>query len=123
MARTRSAWWVWCGAIAPAADHTPPGTQADAELVRLERLGEIVVGAGVHAFYEITVFRPPTARERTRTVRGHAAQPLADFDPVEAGHHPVEQRQPEGSGLSSTFRASRPSGTMMTSHPHRVSRM
>ena len=77
-----------------------PGAQAHPQLVGLKRLGEIVVGAGLHTFHQIFGIR---ARGEQQDVHvGFAAggaHPAADIHTVQTGHHPVENCQLRPIGL------------------------
>jgi hypothetical protein len=63
--------------------------QACQQLVERERLGEVVIGAGVEA---VDPVRHGGARGQHQHRRPHAlgAQPAADLEPVEVGEHRVE---------------------------------
>ena len=72
-----------------------PGAQAHPQLVRMEGLGEVIVRSGIHAFHQILGSRPRGQQQdvEVRFARdgAHAA---ADLNAIEAGHHPIEDRQP-----------------------------
>ena len=73
------------------------GVQADAQLVGIEGLGEVIVGAGVHALDQILRFG--AGGEEQDVDVGFAvgtADAAADFNAIHAGHHPIQYGQAGG---------------------------
>ncbi len=81
--------------IAVQVENTASGAEAHLELVGVEGLGDVVVGAGLQAFDEIL---PVAARGQQQQVGialairdpGVLADQPADLGAAQAGHHPVE---------------------------------
>ncbi len=71
-----------------------PGADADAQFMGVEGLGEVIVGAGVHAFDQVLGFGAGGEQEDVdvRFAIGAANFP-ADFDAIHAGHHPIEHSE------------------------------
>jgi hypothetical protein len=69
--------------------------QPDTRLVRMEWLREIVVGARIHTVYQVLSRRAGGQQDHVdvRLARCRA-NALADFDPVEPEHHPVQDGEP-----------------------------
>ena len=76
-------------------EDAPPGTNAYPELLRVERLRQIVVRARFHALHQILRFG---ARRQQHDVyirfTPGGAYPAADLHAIHARHHPVQHRQP-----------------------------
>jgi hypothetical protein len=73
------------------------GAQPGEEFVERERLGEVVVGAGVQAGDAIGDLAAGGQHEHRDPVPG-SPQPLADGDTVQAGQHHVEHDRVETAG-------------------------
>ncbi len=73
-----------------AGQHSPdPGHQ----LIGVERLGEVIVGAGLEAARDVRVLHAGTHQQDRQLLGGRpSAQPLGDLVAVEPWHHHVEHR-------------------------------
>ena len=93
-----------------AAGHrAQPGEQ----LVHAERLGDVVVGAGVEGV-DLVEAVGPTGQHEDRDV-GPAAQPGDDLGAVHVGQAEVEDDERRAGGRRPCSRASAPSAAMRTS--------
>ena len=73
------------------------GAQADAQFVGVEGLGEVIVGAGVHAFDQVLRFGAGGEQQDVDVgFAVGAADAAADFDAIHAGHHPIQDGQAGG---------------------------
>src|SRR5438270_556415 len=73
-------------------DTTEDGADAGDELARAERLGHIIVGAGVETADAVALLATRCQHHDRDVGRGRAAaQATADLDPADALDHPVEQ--------------------------------
>jgi len=67
------------------------GAQANPKLMRVEWLGQVVIGAGVHAVDQVLTFGAGGQQNHVHVrLAGSGAGALADFDTVDTWHHPVE---------------------------------
>ncbi len=73
------------------------GAQADAEFVVAERFGEVIVGAGIHGQDEILGFGAGGQKHDIGVgLAGGFADAAADFDSIQARHHPIEDCEAGG---------------------------
>ncbi len=80
-------------------ENPAPGANAHAQFVGIEGLGQIIVGAGVHAFDQILGFGPRGQQQYIYVGFAiGAADAAADLDAVHARHHPIEHRKTRGVG-------------------------
>ena len=84
------------------------GPQPGEQLVEVERLGEVVVGAGIEAGDPVAHGRRARSASSTGVRHAEAAQPAAHRHPVETGQHPVDEQHVEaGDGSAGRRRGER----------------
>jgi hypothetical protein len=67
------------------------GAKADIQLLLVERLDDIIVGAGVHPLNHVFLLRPGGKQKDVGVgIDPHTPHPLADLRPRHSRHHPVQ---------------------------------
>ena len=76
-------------------ENPPSGAQPYPQFVVAERLGEVIVGARIHALHQVLRVGP-RGQQHDVNVRlaSRAAHPAADLHSVQPRHHPIQNRQP-----------------------------
>ena len=72
----------------------PSGAQPHPQFVRVEGLGEVIVGARLHALHQVLGVGSGSQQHNINVrLPAGGANPPADFHPVHPGHHPIQKRQ------------------------------
>ena len=82
------------GELAFEAQDALGGTQPDAQLLEVERLGQEVIGTRGHALDQVVLVVARGQEDEVGVmVPLHGADPSAELQPVDLGHHPVADDQ------------------------------